>query len=469
MPTARLPPVANAGDQATPAPAAAATRTPRRAAARVAGDSPTLTKLAVIDDDPTGAQSEAGVPLLLDWPAAALRGREAAGAVHLLTNSRALAERDAYRIARDAAAAALAGMPERRVVLRGDSTLRGHVLAEYEAVRDAAFAGRDPTLVLVPALPAAGRVTVGGVHWLERDGARVPLAETEYARDRAFGYSRSGLLEWAEERTAGHFRADAGRELPLSELREPGGADAFVAALRELGAAGRPAVLVPDAERLGDLQVIAAGLRAAWDAGVEIVVRCGPALVGVAAGTSAVAPVATPVACRGTLVIAGSYVHVTTRQLDALVARHPRALVELDAALLAAAGSAAAAIDAAVRAARARLASDGLAIVATTRETPTELLAPAPGMRIAEGLARVLARTRDVADIVVSKGGITSAVAVRSGFGAHEALVVGPLADGIALWRVLDRSGEPAQLVVFPGNVGDTGSLADLVDRLQGG
>src|SRR5579871_5521237 len=47
-------------------------------------------RLAVIDDDPTGAQSEAGVPLLLEWPAAALRGREGAGAVHLLTNSRAL-------------------------------------------------------------------------------------------------------------------------------------------------------------------------------------------------------------------------------------------------------------------------------------------------------------------------------------------------------------------------------------------
>ena len=90
-----------------------------------------MTRLAVVDDDPTGAQSEAGVPLLLEWPAAALRGRETFGAVHLLTNSRALDERAAYGVVRDAAAAAHAEMRERTVVLRGDSTLRGHLLAEY--------------------------------------------------------------------------------------------------------------------------------------------------------------------------------------------------------------------------------------------------------------------------------------------------------------------------------------------------
>jgi uncharacterized protein YgbK (DUF1537 family) len=296
----------------------------------------------------------------------------------------------------------------------------------------------------------------------------MPLAETEYARDRSFGYSRSRLLEWAEERSGGHFRADAGRELPLQVLREPCGAHALAEALAELTAAGRPAVLVPDAQRLGDLEVIAAGLRGAWDAGAEVVVRCAPALVGVAAGTTAGAAIAPPLARRGVLVIVGSHVPGSTRQLGALVARHPRAHVEIDAARLASA-TAAGAIDAAVRAARARLASDGLAVVATSRATIRELLAPEPGMRIARGLARVIAGTRDAADLVVSKGGITSAVAVRDGFGAREALVVGPLADGVALWRVLDGSGEHARLVVFPGNVGDDDSLADLVDRLRGG
>lgn len=184
----------------------------------------THSKLAVIDDDPTGAQAEAGVPLLLEWPPGALADRDGAGAVHLLTNSRALDGSGAYAIVRDAAGAALAAMPDRRAVLRGDSTLRGHLLPEYEAVRDAVHGGREGVLVLVPALPAAGRVTVGGVHWLERAGTRVALGATEYARDRTFGYASSRLLDWAAERSGGHFRAADGRELHLDALRGAGGA-----------------------------------------------------------------------------------------------------------------------------------------------------------------------------------------------------------------------------------------------------
>jgi len=425
-------------------------------------------RLAVIDDDPTGAQSEAGVPLLLEWPPAALRGRERAGAVHLLTNSRALDDRGAYQIVADAAAAALAGMPERRIVLRGDSTLRGHLLAEYLAVRDTAFAGRDAPLLLVPALPAAGRVTLDGVHWLERDGRRVPIGETEYARDRVLGYSCSRLVEWAAERSGGHFDAAAGRELHLRELRAPGGgADAVASALREL--AGRPAVLAPDAQSAGDLALIAAGLDAAAQAGVEVVVRCGPAFVGAAAGTTAERWVPTPRAERGLLVVVGSHVATTTRQLAALAARHPHALVEVDAAAIADAASCPRELARAVEAAGALLRAGGLAIVATSRETPAELLAPEPGLRIARGLASVLARLRELADVVVSKGGITSAVNVREGFGAREALVVGPIADGVALWRVHAGDGRDAEIVVFPGNVGGEDTLADLVDRVRGG
>ena len=60
-------------------------------------------------------------------------------------------------------------------------------------------------LLLVPALPASGRVTVGGVHMLERDGARVPLHETEYARDGALSYSSADLAAWADERSGGQL------------------------------------------------------------------------------------------------------------------------------------------------------------------------------------------------------------------------------------------------------------------------
>ena len=421
--------------------------------------------LSVIDDDPTGAQTEADVPLLLEWPAAALAHREAAGAVHLLTNSRALDETGAYEIVRDATEAALRGMPERCVVLRGDSTLRGHLLSEYLAVRDAAFPRRNPPLVLVPALPAAGRVTVGGIHWLERDGARTPIASTEFACDRRLGYSSSRLLDWAEERSGGRFAAADGREVGLAPVRAPDGAELIASAVTELAQAGRPAALVPDAETLADLQVIADGVAAARDRGVELIVRCAPAFVGVAAGTTADGWTAAPRRGR-VLVIVGSHVPMTTRQLEALNRRWPGTLVEVDAAELASRAPQAA-IAAASASARQHLSTHGLAAVATTRDTPAELLDSGSGMRIAKGLAEILAQTREDADVIVSKGGITSAVNVREGLKATEALVVGPLADGVALWRV-GVEGAEVDVVVFPGNVGDEQALADLVEGLLG-
>src|SRR5206468_11139000 len=102
---------------------------------------------------------------------------------------------------------------------RGDSTLQAHLLEEYLAVRDVAFPGRTPPLLLVPALPYAGRITVGGVHLLERDGRRIPLHETEFAADPSFAYDDARLLQWAEDRSGGLFARAAGREIHLDELR----------------------------------------------------------------------------------------------------------------------------------------------------------------------------------------------------------------------------------------------------------
>src|SRR5215208_3242783 len=268
-------------------------------------------RYVVLDDDPTGVQTLAGIRVLLAWDEddvrAALDGRPS---VHLVTNARALAPERARAVTASAARTALAGAPGAQVVLRGDSTLRGHLREEVEAVASVVTRGRVPPLLLVPALPAAGRVTVAGVHLLERDGRSVPLHETEYAADGVFSYRSARLLEWAEERSAGLFRAGDGRELHLDALRA-GGPAAVVDALAELAAAGRPAVLAPDAVTAGDLELVAEGYRRAVAAGTEALVRCAPAFVGVLAGTTARHLVAAPDARDGTLVVCGSYVPAT--------------------------------------------------------------------------------------------------------------------------------------------------------------
>jgi len=430
--------------------------------------------LFVIDDDPTGAQAQAGVPLLMSWDEELLADvlAEEPAALHLLTNSRALDEDGAYEVVRAAATAAGAASPEPRLVLRGDSTLRAHLLPEYAGVRDALAPGETPPLLLVPALPAAGRITLDGRHLLERGGVRTPLDQTEFAADADFAYHSSRLVDWAQERSGGYFAVADGREIGLAAIRSQAGAELVCQALLDAVADSRPAVVVPDAENEADLATIAAGLLRAWEQAPAIVVRCAPTFASVLSGAGAEGLVPVPAAGPGLLVVVGSHVPVSSAQLETLIRRHPGSLVEIDAATLAGGEEAeeVAALSAtAVERARALLRSDGLAVVATSREIAAAGLGPVGGTNVARALARIAAELRSDSGVLVSKGGSTSAINVRDGLGAESVEIVGPVAPGISLWLVPTAGAEPYPVIVFPGNVGDAGTLADLVDLILGG
>ena len=423
--------------------------------------------LVVLDDDPTGVQTLAGIRVLLAWdPArihAALEGRSSA---HLVTNTRALPEARVRPFVAAAARAALDGVPDAAIVLRGDSTLRGHLLEEYLGVRDVVSPAGWPVLLLVPALPSAGRVTVGGVHLFDRDGRRTPLHDTEYARDGVFAYDSARLLEWADERSGGLFRAVAGRELHLAALRSRGPA-AVAEGLLALAASGDPAVFAPDAETVDDLDLVAQGYRAAAAQGVSMIVRCAPSFAGVLAGTTASALVPSPAARDGVLVICGSYVAQSTRQLSKLLDSRPGSLVEADVLALASDDPCLEIARLAAEISR-HLAADRLAVLATPRERPAGTTSLDAGERIAGGLARVVAAVAPSPSVLLAKGGITSAVTLRDGVGAAEADVVGPVEPGVSLWSARWPDGALLDYLVVPGNVGDDDLLARLVAAVTG-
>jgi uncharacterized protein YgbK (DUF1537 family) len=413
----------------------------------------------VLDDDPTGTQAMADVSVVLDWSDADVWRAVSPGdrAVHVLTNSRAYDGAQAARLVGSAAVAARARYPRSRLVLRGDSTLRAHLWEEYAALRAVIAPGRENVpLLLVPALPAAGRVTIGGVHLLERDGRRVPLDQTEYARDGDLAYASADLARWAEERSGGRLAAADADTVPLDRLRLPTGATEVEAALAGAARCPRPAVVVPDAESDADLHTIARGLRGTEDAGIPVIVRCAPAFAAVLTDSAATALVGPPAGEHGVLVVCGSFVPSSTEQIERLEQRHPGAAVTARVAALA--GDAWE--DEAERVseqARRRIASDGLAVVATDRERDPALRDPESQRRIAASLAQVARRVRT--GVVIAKGGITSAVTARDGLGARVARVVGPILTGVALWRLPDGT----DYVVVPGNVGGPDLLVDLV------
>src|SRR4051812_1503903 len=150
-------------------------------------------KTIVLDDDPTGTQSATGVSVLfetdVDLLVDALRR---ADSVYVQTNSRALPEAEAValvaKIKADSEAATRRLDDEVRFVLRGDSTLRGHVFAESEV-----FLDDDAVLLFVPAFPEGGRTTRGGVHYVRIGDEELPAHESEYAQDPVFAFSTAVL------------------------------------------------------------------------------------------------------------------------------------------------------------------------------------------------------------------------------------------------------------------------------------
>jgi uncharacterized protein YgbK (DUF1537 family) len=310
-------------------------------------------------------------------------------------------------------------------------------------------------------------VTRGGVHMIERDGASIPRDETEYARDGVFSYSTARLLGWAEERSAGLFAAANGREIHLDELRR-GGASAVADALRELASNCRPAVLAPDAVNTDDLGLIAEGYATAIRAGVPALVRCAPAFAGVLAGTTARRLVDPPRSSEGgVLLVCGSYVPETTRQLEALVATRPGTLVEVDADTLAG-PEAEVEIARAAATATAMLHRERFAAVATPRTRSEQTSSLAAGERVAAGLARVAGLVEPRPPVIIAKGGITSAVTLHTGLGVDVAEVVGPVLPGVSLWHA-EAGQRPLDYLVVPGNVGDDDLLVRLLDVVLGG
>src|SRR6476661_3459034 len=150
-------------------------RTVADALAAASGASPRV--LVVLDDDPTGTQSVANLPVLTRWDVEdfswafthRINGRRP-DAVYVLTNTRSLDPAEAAvrneEVVRNALAAAdlLADDAGSRLrlgfVSRSDSTLRGHYPLEpatIAATIAAASGEATDGVVIVPAFPDAGR------------------------------------------------------------------------------------------------------------------------------------------------------------------------------------------------------------------------------------------------------------------------------------------------------------------------
>jgi uncharacterized protein YgbK (DUF1537 family) len=438
--------------------------------------------LGVLDDDPTGSQAVHGIQVVnvlaesafgaaLDGPAAAC---------FVLTNTRSLGERDAAELT-EMAARGLIAVAQRRgariqLISRSDSTLRGHVMAEVAALqavrRDMLGTGFDAVL-FVPAFLEAGRLTAADVQWARAGADLVPVARTEFARDPVFGYVSSNLRDFVVEKARGEIGRDEVRSIGLADIRGGG-----VARVRDLLCGAHDgAWIVVNATEYSDLEAVACGVLLAERAGKSFLFRTGPSFVRALSGIKPMAPLdgktLWPAGRPGGhgLVVVGSHVSQTNRQVAVLRARGATTDIELDVHAIVSRDSNVAAATA-QRVAEALARSDVL--VYTSRAVVTassEQDNLAIGRIVSAALSRIVREALAAQPAwILAKGGITSHDIAVDGLGIRRAEVAGQLFPGmISVFRPVDAA--PAAMnvayVVFAGNVGDDATLADVVAILS--
>ncbi|SDW48146.1 four-carbon acid sugar kinase family protein [Paenibacillus sp. CF384] len=418
-------------------------------------------KWVVFDDDPTGTQTVSGVDVILMPSRGAFR-RFLSGSrqsVYVLTNTRAMPEEEAIKYLSmlkeimDQEAERLGSLIG--YILRGDSTLRGHVFSEMDV-----FRGDNTVGLFVPAFPECGRVTLGGIHYLVEGDHRIPTAYTEFAKDTVFGYKSETIAEWVAEK-GNDWNSML---VPIARIRTEGAS----AITKALLVAEPGTVVIPDAETIDDVRVIVAGLADAEAAGKEIVTRGASTFAAARCGLEALELPGIPGGEEPgrLLVVCGSHTEASTRQLGQLTRSLGVEPVIVPTERLFAEGVAVLVPELAERL-KQQIDANGIAVLASERVRESRHGDLKHGAKVMSALTKTLKAVAPCCDAVVSKGGITSAQIAYDGLQAEEAEVIGQLEAGISLWRLKTPKECRAWYAVIPGNVGDDNTIVRVVQKMN--
>lgn len=438
-------------------------------------------KIIVLDDDPTGVQTVHDIDVLTDWNEELLSAAFDApeSVFYILTNTRGLDANDAERINREIArnvhAVSLAKGKAYTFVSRSDSMLRGYYPLEIDvlAEEEARLAGKSfDGHFIIPAFFEGGRVTHSNTHYMIDQDRLIAVHETEFAKDKVFGYQNGDLTRWVEEKTEGRFKAQDCLVVTLAALRS--GPDAVRTLLMK---AEINVPIIVNALTYADMDVLSMAIIGAEEQGKSFIFRTAASFVKSYAGISdqdylpKEKLIAGGAEGHGGIVVVGSYVQKTTRQLEQLLTFPDIVSLEISVERV---------LDPAVyeeelsrvAAAANRELSAGRNVVVYSSRKLIAIDSKADNFKISQTVSRALVEIVQSLEVVpkfiIAKGGITSSDVATKGLGIRKARVLGQVAAGIPVWLTGDEAkfgGIP--YIVFPGNVGGERTLLETVEKIE--
>ncbi len=448
--------------------------------------------IIVFDDDPTGSQTVYDCPLVLRWDKDSIsRAIGKSCLLFILGNTRSLTPDMAEERTREICRSFLLAIKEKElsvedffIVSRGDSTLRGHGTLEPRVINEE-LGPFDATLH-IPAFFEGGRTTIYGTHFLNG----IPVDKTIFAEDRIFGYSTSFLPSWIEEKSKGKIKESDVVLITLDQLNDAKKSENSMNNLIGLlsSLASNKTVIV-DAKVASDLDVLCKAVKILKKQ-KRFLFRSAASFINSLSNIntdsnklkdfSYLRVGSEDSQSKPGLVLVGSHIPIADQQLDILL-KHEECLgIELpvkriseilDNCNTASSPSLSELENYFIRRLIESLDQNKTAVIYTSRGElyfSSDLSRMIFGIALAEFMARLTSRVINRLGYIISKGGITTNILLKTGLNAEFVILKGQIMPGLSLvCTPEDLLGFSLPVITFPGNLGDKYSLINAWEIME--
>lgn len=441
-------------------------------------------KIVVLDDDPTGVQTVHDISVYTDWTKDSMKKgfQEENKLFYVLTNSRGFTAEQTTKAHKEIAEVVdeVAKELEREylIISRSDSTLRGHYPLETEVLKSAVEKNTGRNIdgeIMCPFFKEGGRFTIDNVHYVKYGEELVPAGETEFAKDKTFGYTASDMREYVEEKTNGSYKAKDVTCISLESIHNMD-IEGITEQLMQVKNFNK---VVVNAIDYVDVKVFCVALYRAMAQGKVFMFRTAAAIVKVIGGVTD-QPLLTreqmivKETANGGIVVVGSHTQKTTSQVEALREVPGLEFIEFNSDLVLDEAAFEQEIANVLAKEEAFIAEGKTVVVYTKRkllvvENDTKEEALLRSVKISNAVQSLVGKLSVTPSFVIAKGGITSSDVGTKALAVQRANVMGQIKPGIPVWQTGEESKFPmTPYVIFPGNVGEVSTLKEAVEVLIG-
>ena len=439
-------------------------------------------KIVVLDDDPTGVQTVHDISVYTNWEKETIRQgfEEKNNLFYILTNSRGFTAEQTTAAHNEISAVVdeVARETGREYIFisRSDSTLRGHYPLETEILKANYEKNTGKTIdgeILCPFFKEGGRFTIDDVHYVKYGDKLIPANETEFAKDKTFGYTAATMPEYIEEKTKGTYKAENVICISLEDIHNM---DIEKIENLLMNVQGFNKIIV-NAVDYADIKVFCVALYRAMAKGKVFMFRTAAAIVKVMGGVSdqpllTRQQMVTKETDNGGIIVVGSHTDKTTRQVEELKKLTDIEFIELNATLVRDEKAFETEVnrclereEECIKAGKTVCCyTTRVLITADTGDKEDELRL---SVKISDAVQSLVGRLKVTPAFVIAKGGITSSDVGTKALAVKKANVLGQIRPGSPVWQTGEESRFPmTPYVIFPGNVEEITTLREAVEVL---